>query len=155
MFFISIRNHLLQMQLKTRSNLIKIRSIISVQVQALKKNQHLDWIGTIIDYNFRNGSWRCMSQQRIATYIYKKLFNLYITPILTTTAVTWNSSRYPEKLSHLIVRIAEILQEIRDVVAKHIINGLYHFRLQLLKLVKTVPTQNIPKVFYIREIPSR
>lgn len=46
-----------------------------------------------------------------------------------------------------------MLQEIRNVVAQHVVNGLYHFGFELLELVNAVTAQDLPEVIHIREVP--
>lgn len=58
-------------------------------------------------------------------------------------------------LTLLIIGISEILQEVGNVITKHIINNLYHLRFQLLKFIETVTTQYLLEVLDIREISGR
>lgn len=58
-------------------------------------------------------------------------------------------------LTLLIIGISEILQEVGNVITKHIINSLYHLRFQLPKFIETVTTQYLLEVLDIREISGR
>lgn len=55
----------------------------------------------------------------------------------------------------LVVGISEVLQELWNVITKHVIYSLYHFRLQLFKLVDAVTGQNLSEVLNIWEITWR
>lgn len=55
----------------------------------------------------------------------------------------------------LIIGIPEVFKKLGYVIAKHIINSLYQFWLQLLKLVDAVAAQDFSEVLDIWKIPSR
>ena len=61
---------------------------------------------------------------------------------------------YSAATTCLLIGVSEILQELRNIIAKHVIHSLYHFRLQLLKFIDAVAVQNLPKVLHIWEVTS-
>nr|GMC53446.1 uncharacterized protein LOC109190452 [Ipomoea batatas] len=58
-------------------------------------------------------------------------------------------------MAELVIRIPEILEEVWDVVSKHVVYSLHHFRLQPFELVNAVATQDFLEVFNTWEIPCR
>jgi hypothetical protein len=54
-----------------------------------------------------------------------------------------------------LVWVSEVLEKFRNVISKHIIHGLYHLGLHLLKLVKAVPAQHLFEVLHVRKISRR
>lgn len=54
-----------------------------------------------------------------------------------------------------LVWVSEVLEKFWNVISKHIIHGLYHLGLDLLKLVEAIPAQDLFEVFHIRKISQR
>lgn len=52
------------------------------------------------------------------------------------------------------VWVPESFEQLGDVMSKHIVHSLHHFRFQLLKLIDAVAAQNFFKVLDVREIPG-
>lgn len=53
------------------------------------------------------------------------------------------------------IRISEILQEFRDLIAEHVINGLNHLGLQLFKFIDVVATQDLLEMINTGKIACR
>ncbi|XBH91159.1 hypothetical protein VPH35_082620 [Triticum aestivum] len=51
-----------------------------------------------------------------------------------------------------LVEVAEVLEEVRDVVREHVVHGLHHLGRDLLKLVDAVPSQHLLQVLHIEEV---
>lgn len=51
-----------------------------------------------------------------------------------------------------LVRVPEVLEKLRDVVAEHVVHRLDHLGLHLLELVNAVPAQCFSEVLHVREI---
>jgi hypothetical protein len=58
-------------------------------------------------------------------------------------------------LANLTIWISKTLQEIRNVVSKHVIHGLYLLRFQFLKFVDVITTQHLFKMFNIWKVSGR
>jgi hypothetical protein len=51
-----------------------------------------------------------------------------------------------------LVRVAEVLQELRDVVREHVVHRLHHLGLDLLELVDAVRGQHLFEVLDVGEV---
>jgi formylmethanofuran dehydrogenase subunit A len=57
-----------------------------------------------------------------------------------------------ERSAGSLVRVPEVLEELRDVVREHVVHGLHQLGLHLLELVDVVPTQHLLEVLNVREV---
>jgi len=54
-----------------------------------------------------------------------------------------------------LIRIFGILQELRDLMAKHLIDGLYHLGLQPFKITDVVTPQDLLELMDVGNITCR
>lgn len=90
--------------------------------------------------------------KNVIKYIYSRIISIALLQQTNFISPLYFDSRYVLEDRTLCIRIPKTFQQLWDFIAKHIINSLYHLRLQFLEFVNAVTIQDFFEVFYIWKI---